>query len=88
VTATTRTVLMASARSVGPRLGREAVRERFPPRPIETDWPTTRCHHEQVLRLATAPAFVIENPVVQAKRLRGLRHLLDWLAGQPGDEWQ
>jgi integrase len=79
---------MASARSVGPRLGREAVRDRFPPRPIETDWPTTRCHHEQVLRLATAPAFVIENPVVQAKRLRGLRHLLDWLAGQPGDEWQ
>ena len=38
--------------------------------------------------MATAAPFVIGNPAVQAKRVRGLRHLLDWLAGQPGDSWQ
>jgi len=31
---------------------------------------------------------VISNPVIQAKRVRGLRHLLDWLADQPGLTWR
>ncbi|MEU5994981.1 site-specific integrase [Spirillospora sp. NPDC047418] len=38
--------------------------------------------------MATADVFVIDNPLVQAKRVRGLRHLLDWLADQRGDTWQ
>ncbi|MEV6335478.1 site-specific integrase [Nocardia vinacea] len=75
-------------RSTGQRLGREAMRTRFPPRPISTDWPRAGCGREEALRWATAEVFVIGNPIVQAKRVRGLRHLLDWLADQPGDTWQ
>jgi hypothetical protein len=75
-------------RSAGPRLGREAMRTRFPPRPVTATWPTGHCDRPTAIRLATADPLVISNPVVQAKRVRGLRHLLDWLADQPGDTWQ
>ena len=75
-------------RSIGPRLGREAVRARFQPRPVASTWPGAICDRQTVTRLATAAPLVIGNPVVQAKRVRGLRHLLDWLAGQPGGTWQ
>jgi integrase len=78
----------AQTRSIGPRLGREAMRARFPPRPVATTWPTASCDHQTATLLATAAPFVIGNPVVQAKRVRGLRHLLDWLADQSGDTWQ
>ncbi|HEX6454818.1 MAG TPA: site-specific integrase [Trebonia sp.] len=78
----------AASRSTGPKLGREAMRERFPPRQAAADWPRARCDRQQAVRLATADVFVIGNPLVQAKRVRGLRHLLDWLAGQAGDTWQ
>lgn len=78
----------AAARSTGPRLGREAMRERFPPRKAAVDWPRAGCDRQQAMRLATADVFVIGNPLVQAKRVRGLGHLLDWLAGQAGDTWQ
>ncbi|MFD1548025.1 site-specific integrase [Nonomuraea guangzhouensis] len=81
-------VSASPTRSTGPRLGREAVRTRFPPRPIDATWSTTQCDRETAIRWATVAPFVISNPVVQAKRVRGLRHLLDWLAGQPGDTWQ
>lgn len=47
-----------------------------------------QCDRQTVFRLATADPFVISNPAVQAKRVRGLRHLLDWLADQVGDTWQ
>jgi hypothetical protein len=40
------------------------------------------------MRLATAEPLVISNPAVQAKRVRGLQRLLNWLAEQPGDTWQ
>ena len=86
---TTGTSVRASqTRSTGPRLGREAMRTRFPPRPVTATWPTGSCDRQTAIRLATADPLVISNPVVQAKRVRGLRHLLDWLAGQPGDTWQ
>jgi len=75
-------------RSIGPRLGREAMRARFQPRPVASTWPGAICDRQTVTRLATAAPLVIGNPVVQAKRVRGLRHLLDWLAGQPGGTWQ
>jgi hypothetical protein len=79
----------AAARSAGPRLGREAVRERFPARKTAPDWPRAGCGRQQAVRLATADVFAIRNPQVQAKRVRGLQHLLDWLASQPGGgTWQ
>jgi Phage integrase family len=78
----------SQTRSAGPRLGREAMRTRFPPRPVAAAWPAGSCDRPTAIRLATAAPLVISNPVVQAKRVRGLRHLLDWLAGQPGDTWQ
>jgi len=81
-------VLASQTRSVGPRLGREAMRTRFPPRPIAATWASESCDRQTAFRLATAEALVVSNPVVQAKRVRGLRHLLDWLADQPGDTWQ
>jgi hypothetical protein len=64
------------------------MRTRFPPRPVAVTWPTEPCDRQTTIRLATADPLVISNPVVQAKRVRGLRHLLDWLADQPGDTWQ
>ena len=81
-------VRASQTRSAGPRLGREAMRTRFPPRPVAAAWPAGSCDRQTAIRLATAAPLVISNPVVQAKRVRGLRHLLDWLAGQPGDTWQ
>jgi integrase len=78
----------APARSTGPRLGREVMRTRFPPRPVAATWPTEHCDRPTAIRLSTAGPLVISNPVVQAKRVRGLRHLLDWLASQPGETWQ
>jgi hypothetical protein len=81
-------VPMSPPRSVGPRLGREAMRIRFPPRPAAATWPTQCCDRQTAIRLATADPLVISNPVVQAKRVRGLQRLLDWLADHPGDTWQ
>lgn len=78
----------APTRSAGPRLGREAMRARFPPRPVAAAWPTQSRDRQTAIGLATAGPLVISNPVVQAKRVRGLRHLLDWLTDQPGDTWQ
>lgn len=75
-------------RSTGPKIGREAMRTRFPPRPVAATWPTGSCDRETAIRLATADSLVISNPVIQAKRVRGLRHLLDWLTDQPGETWQ
>jgi integrase len=64
------------------------MRERFPPRAAAVDWPRAGCDRQQAMQLATADVFVIGNPLVQSKRIRGLQHLLDWLADQPGDTWQ
>lgn len=75
-------------RSAGPRLGREAMRTRFPPRPVATTWPAESCDRQTAFELATAEPLVISNPVAQARRVRGLRHLLDWLTDQPGATWQ
>jgi hypothetical protein len=78
----------SQTRSAGPRLGREAMRTRFPPRLVAVTWPTESCDRKTAIRLATAEPLVISNPAIQGKRVRGLRHLLDWLSDQPGDTWQ
>ncbi len=87
MTATTLAAAPAT-RSVGPALSREAMRSRFPARQASTGWPTERCDRDEAMRLATAPPFVIPSATVQAKRVRGLTHVLDWLQAQSGDTWQ
>jgi integrase len=64
------------------------MRARFPSRPIAATWPIEFCNRQTAIQLATHAPLVIRNPVVQAKRVRGLGHLLDWLTDQPGDSWQ
>lgn len=60
----------------------------FPPRTAPPSWPATCQGHEQALaRLSGAP-FVADCPSKQAKRVHGLRLLLQWLAAQPGASWQ
>ncbi|GAA2331173.1 hypothetical protein GCM10010246_12900 [Streptomyces cuspidosporus] len=42
----------------------------------------------EVWERTTGTSFVLANPVVQGKRVRGLAHLLDWLQDFPGETWQ
>jgi hypothetical protein len=66
----------------------EALRRRFPPRPVADTWSRTRLSRKAVLqRLATAP-FVMDTPAGEDNRMRGIRIVLDWLDAQPGDTWQ
>jgi hypothetical protein len=67
---------------------RESARVRFPPRPVETDWPTTRQDRGQAWKRLTSGMFVLDNANSQERRVRGLAWLLDWLADQPGETWQ
>ena len=52
------------------------------------DWPATRPGREEVWEHLTSPPFVLANAGTEAKRVRGLTRLLDWLEGQPGETWQ
>ena len=82
------TVVSATAQRARSRPARQIARDRYPARPVDADWPTTRLGREEVWRLATAAPFVLANAQTQRKRLRGLTRLLDWLQGQPGATWQ
>ncbi|WP_241681627.1 hypothetical protein [Streptomyces sp. CB01881] len=63
-------------------------RDRFPARTVPRDWPATRLGRVAVWEHTTGTPFVLANPVVQGKRVRGLAHLLDWLEDFPGACWQ
>jgi hypothetical protein len=66
----------------------EALRRRFPPRPVADTWPQTRLSRKAVLaRVAMAP-FVMATPAGEDNRMRGIRMVLDWLEAHPGDTWQ
>jgi len=61
---------------------------RFPPRPVQVDWPATRCdRHEAVQVVLTASSALPDSRVYGDKR-RGIPLLLDWLAEHPGRTWQ
>ena len=62
--------------------------QRFPPRPVATDWPATRQERGEVFERLTSGIFVLANADSQERRRRGLAWLLDWLADQPGQTWQ
>ncbi|MET8518275.1 site-specific integrase [Streptomyces sp. NPDC005077] len=74
--------------SPAPKTQRESARAQFPARPVSPDWNATRKGREDIWELVTHPAFVLANRATQAKRIRGLTRMLDWLEGQPGATWQ
>ncbi|MFJ9034717.1 tyrosine-type recombinase/integrase [Streptomyces sp. NPDC102274] len=86
MTATTLTPRTLKAASTAAAL--KLPRDRFPSRPASSDWPATELGRVDVWERTTATPFVLANPVVQGKRVRGLAHLLDWLHDAPGESWQ
>ena len=67
---------------------REAMRARFPPRPVPDGWPATLQPRDTAWERLTRPPFVLDDAKRQQRRVRGLALLLDWLAAQPGQTWQ
>jgi integrase len=63
-------------------------RNHHPPRPGPGSWPATRRGQEEVLARLTCAPFVLASAPKQAKRVLGVRLLLEWLAEQPGTTWQ
>jgi hypothetical protein len=73
------------AAASGRLAGYRAARARFPPRPVQQDWPATRQAREQVLgQVATAAAGNAAGQQIVA----GIEALLDWLEDQKGGSWQ
>ena len=66
----------------------DALLERFPPRPVPTGWPATRLAGPELWPRLLAEPFVSGRPAAEENRRRGLRFVLRWLEGQPGDTWQ
>jgi hypothetical protein len=66
----------------------EAAGAEFPARAVQTRWPATRQSAEELLARLTSTPFVSERPDKQAKRVRGLKLLVAWLADQAGKTWQ
>jgi Phage integrase family len=62
--------------------------ERYPPRPVEQDWPATRQTRREVLGRLLAPPFTTASAANQEGREAGLIKVLDWLEDQPGASWQ
>jgi hypothetical protein len=93
MTASTVAVVDAAACAAvdsGPESGAAGMpwRTRFPPRPLDSDWPTTRLNRAAVDRLVGSVTGALTSERVRANRRWGLPLLLDWLADQPGDTWQ
>lgn len=90
------TVTTAAARVVVPTSDREwestgarsPWRTRFPPRPVDAEWPTTRLGRAEVDRLVASSTRALTSARVRDNRRWGLPFLLDWLEDQPGDTWQ
>ena len=78
----------AADREPGSGGARARWRDRFPPRPADADWPTTRLDRAGVDRLVAATAGTVTSARVRDNRRWGLPFLLDWLEDQPGDTWQ
>ena len=85
----TRTADEGTRGAPSPRLAREATDARFPPRAVPLRWPATEQSRSQVLALLP-PRPDLARPQRQPAnaRRRGLRMLVDWLEGHPGETWQ
>jgi hypothetical protein len=51
-------------------------------------WPATRLGGRELWQRLAGPPFVAEGTAAERNRLRGLRLVLRWLEGQPGETWQ
>lgn len=60
----------------------------FAPRVAPSSWPATRRTRDEVLDRMTSPPFAAAKADRQARRVRGVKLLLGWLADQPGRDWQ
>ena len=60
----------------------------YAPRHALVSWPATRRGHQEVLARLTCAPFALTNARKQAERAHGVKELLRWLGGQPGDSWQ
>jgi len=60
----------------------------FPARAFQTAWPATCLSGEKLLARLTSAPFVSETRAKQAKRVRGLKLVVGWLADQAGCTWQ
>ena len=63
-------------------------RARYPTRPVVTDWPATCADRDEVDRIVAAATDALPSERVREARRWGLPLLLDWLAEQPGGNWQ
>jgi hypothetical protein len=63
-------------------------RARYPARPVVTDWPATCADRDEADRIVAAASSVLPSERVREARRWGLPLLLDWLAEQPGGNWQ
>jgi integrase len=70
------------------RLGVQALRRRFPPRPPEMSWLHTRQSRQEVLHRLDGSPFRADYRKTHLPRMRGVGKFLDWLATFPGDTWQ
>ena len=59
-----------------------------PPRSPGTAWPATSQDRDAVWERLAGPPFAPDAAKARSDHRLGLRLLLDWLAGQPGDTWQ
>ncbi|MGW4688551.1 tyrosine-type recombinase/integrase [Streptomyces sp. NPDC004244] len=66
----------------------DALREKFPPRPVPDLWPATSAGPQEVLDRLARPPLRPASQSALAARLRGARRLLEWLQGFPGNSWQ
>ncbi|MEV5843614.1 site-specific integrase [Streptomyces sp. NPDC051985] len=78
----------ATLKAVSTAAALKLPRDRFPARTVTGDWAAARLARAAVWQHTTGTPFVLANPVVQGKRVRGLAHLLDWLQDLPGESWQ
>jgi len=60
----------------------------FPPRSSSSEWAATCQSPEELFAQLTSSPFVLEQVAQQTKRARGVQLLIDWLADQPGRNWQ
>jgi hypothetical protein len=63
----------------------DALRARFPPRPVAAAWPQTRLSRAGLDQRLLAAPFAADTPVGDANRRRGVRIVLDWLETLPGE---
>jgi hypothetical protein len=63
----------------------DALREKFPSRPVVDVWPATCAGPDEVLDRLARPPLRPASQSALAARLRGARRLLEWLQGLPGN---